>query len=224
MQRLESEPQMEFAPLNPSYKDLGYSNDPDKINAFFSGETGFPMIDAVVRCLVQTRFINFRMRSMITSFACHALHISWQVLDAPLARLFLDYEPGIHLSQLQMQAGVVGINTLRTYNPTKQIIDQDPDCTFIKSWIPELRGYTPAEIIDHVNFPLDGYAKPIVDWKSAVDQMRKMIYDIRRLPESKEIAKLVFEKHGSRKKNTMRKRPAKSKAKTKRIVSPSLFD
>lgn len=200
MQRLESEPTMEFEPLNLAYKNLGYTNDLERIEAFFVGQTGFPLVDAVMRCLYQTRFINFRMRAMITSFACHALHISWQILDARLAQLFLDYEPGIHLSQLQMQAGVVGINTVRTYNPIKQIIDQDAHCQFIKKWVPELRPYTPAEIIDHVNFPVNGYTKPIVDWKTSVAVMRKMIYQVRSLPNSKETSQAVFVKHGSRKK------------------------
>ena len=55
-------------------------------------------------------FMNFRMRAMVVSFACFGLHLSWRTIHAPLARLFLDYEPGIHLSQLQMQAGITGIN------------------------------------------------------------------------------------------------------------------
>ena len=65
------------------------------------------------------------MRAMIASFAMHTLHLSWKTINAPMARLYTDYEAGIHLSQLQMQAGVVGINTLRVYSPTKQIIDHD---------------------------------------------------------------------------------------------------
>ncbi len=224
MQRLETEPRMEFRPINPAFLELKYGNNPAYLVAFFNGKTGFPMIDAVMRCLQQTRFINFRMRSMVTSFACHALHLSWQKINAPLARLFLDYEPGIHLSQLQMQAGVVGINTLRTYNPTKQIIDQDPRCIFIKKWLPELANYTPAEIIDHVNFPVAGYPPPIVDWKISVAQMRKMIHEIRQKQASKEMAQTVFQKHGSRKKNTMGKRRSQSKSKQVPANAPTLFD
>jgi len=91
------------------------------------------MIDACMRCLNATGFMNFRMRSMLVSFACYGLHLDWRLIHPHLARVFLDYEPGIHLSQLQMQAGVVGINTIRVYSPHKQIIDQDPECVFIKN-------------------------------------------------------------------------------------------
>jgi deoxyribodipyrimidine photo-lyase len=222
MQRLESESVMEFKPLNRAYEQLSYVNNPKQIAAFFAGKTGYPMIDAVMRCLYQTRFINFRMRSMITSFACHTLQVDWRIVNIPLAKLFLDYEPGIHLSQLQMQAGVVGINTLRTYNPTKQLIDQDPNCVFVKKWIPELQKYTPAEIIDHVNFPLADYERPIVEWKTASAEMRKKITDIRKSYLTKATSQAVFQKHGSRKKNTMGKRKAKPKADKSGTLS--LFD
>jgi deoxyribodipyrimidine photo-lyase len=222
MQRLESEPVMEFQPLNRAYEKLDYANNPEQTEAFFAGKTGYPMIDAVMRCLHQTRFVNFRMRAMITSFACHTLQIDWRLVNKPLAQFFLDYEPGIHLSQLQMQAGVVGINTLRTYNPTKQLIDQDPACVFVKKWVPELRNFTPAEIIDHVTFPLADYVRPIVEWRTASAEMRKKISEIRKSFFTKEISQTVFQKHGSRKKNTMGKRKAKPKAVNPN--APSLFD
>ena len=79
------------------------------------------------------------MRAMIVSFACFVLHISWKEINYPLAKLFIDYEPGIHISQLQMQAGIVGINTIRVYSPSKQAIDQDPDAIFIKNGFQNLR-------------------------------------------------------------------------------------
>ncbi len=210
IQRLETEPQMEHAALNEAFDEVVYDATPAQVEAWATGTTGFPMVDACVRCLVTTGFVNFRMRAMLTSFGCHVLHIDWRTLDPIMARMYTDYEPGIHLSQLQMQASVVGINTVRVYNPTKQLEDHDPDCVFVKKWIPELRPYTAKEIIRHNQSPLDGYPAPVVDYREESDKMKAQIYAIKRKSTTKEIASRVYEKHGSRK-GPMRRRKAAAK-------------
>ncbi len=199
IQRLETEPQMEYEPLNSAYNQIIYDAPEEHIMAWYEGRTGFPMVDACVRCLRATGFINFRMRALLTSTACHVLHIDWKRLDPLMARLYTDYEPGIHISQLQMQAAVVGINTIRVYSPHKQIIDQDPDTAFIKEWIPELREYSPAEIQGHRMESLGSYPGQVVDYISASKAMKSQLYSIKGRKETKEIAQQVYLKHGSRK-------------------------
>ena len=125
-QRLETEVEMEHRPLNPNFWDLALENSDELYQAWITGTTGFPMVDACIRCMSVTGYINFRMRSMLTSTAAHMFHLDFRRIDKPMARLYTDYEPGIHLAQLQMQAGMVGINTLRTYSPEKQFTDHDP--------------------------------------------------------------------------------------------------
>ncbi|UZO80095.1 deoxyribodipyrimidine photo-lyase [Aquimarina sp. ERC-38] len=213
IQRLETDPQMEFQALNVAYEDLFYENDPAHYQAWITGTTGFPMIDACIRCLYQTGFLNFRMRALLTSFACHTLHISWKLINYPMAQLYTDYEPGIHISQLQMQASVVGINTVRIYSPTKQIIDQDPEAVFIKKFVPELRPFSAEEIIAHTDTPLGDYPAQIVDWKTASTEMRTRIYAVRKQEGYREIAAKVYEKHGSRRSSGKKARPKKTKAK-----------
>jgi len=188
IQRLESVPQTEFVALNPAYANLVYTDDPDKLTAWVHGMTGFPLIDACMRCLQSIGFVNFRMRAMVVSFAVYGLHLSWRTIHPPLARIFLDYEPGIHLSQLQMQAGVVGINTIRVYNPTKQITDQD------------------HEIIEHQSEPLGEYPAPIVDFQMASRAMKDQVFAIRKSTEGKEASEVVLKAHGSRKKRPVRKK------------------
>ncbi|GAA4115246.1 FAD-binding domain-containing protein [Aquimarina addita] len=206
IQRLETEPSMEFEAINLAYEKLEYNADPKLLSAWQNGNTGFPMVDASIRCLNETGFINFRMRAMITSFACHTLQISWKDINCPMAKMYTDYEPGIHLSQLQMQASVVGINTVRIYNPNKQIIDQDPDTIFIKKFVPELKKYSSEQIILHKEETLGNYPPNIVDYKISSAEMRQKIYAIRKTEGYREIADAVYKKHGSRKKSKTKNR------------------
>ena len=198
IQRLESAPEMEFQSLNPAYENIQYQDDNAKLEAWKYGRTGFPIIDACMRCLQAIGFINFRMRAMVVSFAIFGLHLSWKTIHPYLAQIFLDYEPGIHIAQLQMQAGIVGINTIRVYNPTKQIIDQDPDCIFIKEWIDELSDYSPAEILNYEQIILGDYPAPIVDFKSNAKAMKDQIFAIRHSIEGKKASQIVLNLHGSR--------------------------
>ncbi len=204
IQRLESSPEMEFRPLNPAYAVIDYENDPALLRAWEQGRTGFPIIDACMRCLNATGFMNFRMRAMLVSFACYGLHLDWRVIHPHLARVFLDYEPGIHLSQLQMQAGIVGINTIRVYSPTKQLSDQDPDCRFVKTWLPELRPYTSDQILAYETQILKGYAPPVVDFKSRTKAMKDQIYAVRKSATGRAASAQVLRKHGSRKRSHTR--------------------
>lgn len=198
VQRLESASCMEFRALNPAYEVLEYSQDTSRLAAWLNGETGFPLVDACMRCLQATGFLNFRMRAMVVNFACFGLHIHWRDLQYPLARLFTDYEPGIHFSQVQMQAAIVGINTIRVYSPLKQLIDQDPGCQFIKRWIPELRCYSAEQIACHETMPLPGYPRAIVDAEQNIRVMKDRISRIRKSDEGREASQQVLVKHGSR--------------------------
>lgn len=141
IQKLESQPSLEKQDQCLAFSHL--RRQPNDFNekyfeAWCQGRTGFPFVDACMRSLIHTGWLNFRMRAMLVSFATYNLWLDWKKIAGHLARLFLDYEPGIHYPQLQMQAGTTGINAMRVYNVTKQGKDQDPNGVFIKKYVPEL--------------------------------------------------------------------------------------
>ncbi len=222
-QRLETEVEIETRALHPAYRDLPYENDPKLLEAWAAGRTGCPMVDAVMRCLAATGFANFRMRAMAVSFAVAGLHLDWRVAHDPLAKVFLDYDPGIHFSQLQMQAGVVGFNSVRVYNPAKQLLDHDPKCVFVKRWLPELRRATAEAIRDHDFDPVPGYVPPVVDIRERSAAWKAVLFGVRATQDPVVTAE-VYRRHGSRLRPS--ESPARRRAvsrKPARADQPTLF-
>ena len=206
IQKFEDQSSIEFINMHRGYDGLRPSilntQQQKLFTAWQQGLTGYPMIDACMRCLKQTGWINFRMRAMLVSFASYNLWIDWRYTAHYLAKMFIDYEPGIHYSQIQMQSGTTGINTIRIYNPTKQGLDQDPDGKFIKQWIPELENMPINKLHTPWEMPLflNGYPAPIVDFLDSRKAAMSKISAVRKQASSKIEAKQVLAKHGSRKK------------------------
>lgn len=197
IQKFESLCEIEFSNTNAAFDSIRTEVNETYYRAWASGQTGYPLIDACMNCLRETGYINFRMRAMLVSFLTHNLWQHWKTGAHHLARYFLDYEPGIHYPQLQMQAGTMGVNTIRTYNPVKQSTDHDPEGLFIKQWIPALHSVPPTFI--HEPWKMTAadqtfynccigkdYPAPIIDLPTSSREANKKLWALKKTAFAKE--------------------------------------
>ncbi len=243
MQKLESEPEIEYRNMHSAIGDIrdekyADASTIDKLEKWKSGQTGWPLVDACMAMLNQTGWINFRMRAMLISTASYLYWLHWRETGLHLAREFLDYEPGIHWPQIQMQSGTTGINTLRIYNPIKQARDQDPEGKFVKQWIPALRDVPNIWIFEPWLMTSElqqkygcvigqDYPSPIISVESAIKLARSKIFAIRQDASNTQETRNIVEKHASRKfKPITRKKNSKTikaEKKTDNICQQDLF-
>lgn len=190
VQRFESHCHMEYLPLVPQMAQLEPEFDAEKFAAWQHGRTGWPMVDACMRYLHYYGWINFRMRALLVSAATYSLGLPWQPVAQWLAKLFVDYEPGIHYSQVQMQSGQASNSILRIYNPVTQAQRLDPDGVFVKKWIPELQLVEGAWLFEPWLMPNKlkhqvgwsenyYYPEPLVDFEQTHRQIKAAIAKLR---------------------------------------------
>jgi deoxyribodipyrimidine photo-lyase len=211
IQKLESQPAIEWQAQHRLFEAARRRTvvDDPMLEAWAKGMTGFPFVDACMRSLIATGWLNFRMRAMVQAFASYHLALDWQMSGTRLARLFTDYEPGIHWPQVQMQSGQTGINTPRIYNPVKQGHDQDPTGQFVRRWVPELAGLPDALIhepwrLDQESLKAAGialgetYPARLIDHVEGARAARDRLTAVRHEAAYRSEAQKVYDQHGSR--------------------------
>ena len=236
IQKLESEPELEYQNVHRSYDGLRENDwNPAHFEALTTARTGWPLVDACVVMLRETGWLNFRMRAMLVSVAAYPLWLHWRPVGQWLARQFLDYEPGIHWSQMQMQSGTTGINTPRVYNPIKQAHDHDPHGHFVRRWLPYMRRVPdawlfepwrmPVVMQEHLKLTVGKSAEfdipePVVDLQTATREAKAKLFALRAQPEVRAGKAAIVEKHASRS-NVRTNKPA-SKSTSRRKISPKI--
>jgi deoxyribodipyrimidine photo-lyase len=150
-----------------------------------TGTTGFALIDASMRQLLQHGWMNFRMRAMNATFLTVICGIPWQWGAKHYMQHLIDGDIAIDSWQWQMQAGITNpfSKTFRIYNPTKNLIEKDPDLEYIHTFIPELKGVSMNQLLDHqqndgsmlLGSEIPGYPKPMVNIEHQRTQNGKRI-------------------------------------------------
>ncbi len=206
IQKFEREKNLESENFNKAFNQINKIENDRFRESFENAKTGYPLVDACIRCLKETGYLNFRMRAMLVSFASHNLWLPWQKTAHFLAQNFLDFEPGIHYPQVQMQSFMVGTHTLRIYNIIKQSLDQDFKGEFIKKWVPELIDLPPELIHEPYNLSIFdsqaynffsgiSYPKPIVDYKETSNYAKKILIDTVRSFQAQKENNRILSKH-----------------------------
>lgn len=215
IQKLEDAPDLDQVAMHRAYDNLRPRDaNETHLSAWETGETGLPFLDACMRSLRATGWLNFRMRAMVMSVATYHLWLDWRAAGTRLARLFTDYEPGIHWSQVQMQSGITGMNSIRIYNPMKQAVEHDPKGEFVRRWCPELRDVPDAFL--HEPWMWEGASGPvgktyphrIVDFEANARLARDRIWAVRKDRSNKAETAMVVKKHASRKAPVKRRKTA----------------
>ncbi|MBM3191149.1 MAG: deoxyribodipyrimidine photo-lyase [Chlamydiae bacterium] len=152
--------------FHKKFDKLPWENSPGHFKRFCEGTTGFPIVDAGIREMLQTGYMHNRVRMIVASFLVKDLHIHWQKGEKFFAKHLIDYDPAINNGNWQWAAstGCDAQPYFRIFNPWRQQITFDPEALYIKKWIPELSKETPQVIHNLYKQEKDvNYPTPIVD-------------------------------------------------------------
>lgn len=162
-------PQVFSGAFHAEYDRLQWSHDEQMFRKWCEGKTGFPIVDAGMREMNQTGFMHNRVRMISASFLVKDLHINWRWGERYFAQTLIDYDPAVNNGNWQWAAstGCDAQPYFRIFNPWTQAKKFDPNCSYIKKWIPELAPLAP-EIIhkwhqEKLRRQYPFYPFPIVD-------------------------------------------------------------
>lgn len=184
-QKLQDWPGWTERSVNPVFRNLHRGDhDPELVAAWKRGETGFPLVDAAMRALVETGWINFRLRSLVATFFSYVLGEWWKRGADFLYRHLIDADPGINYTQWQSQANLTGVHPVRVYDPAKQVREYDADGAYVRRYVPELEALpdahlprpekTPLSVQENVGVRIgEDYPYPVVDFEARAAAARE---------------------------------------------------
>ena len=172
--------------LKPKYNKIKWHHNESWFQAWCKGNTGIPILDAAQRQLLILGWVHNRGRMISSSMLTKILMIDWKKGEQFYAKHLVDYDVANNNGGWQWSAGT-GADSQeywRTFNPYTQSKEHDPDCEYIKKWIPELKDVPSKDIHDWentcINYSNIKYPKPIVNYseqkKKALQMYKQALY------------------------------------------------
>ncbi len=169
--------------LKPQYDKINWHHNSNWFSKWCDGETGFPIVDAGMRQLNTTGYMHNRARLIVSSFLVKTLLIDWRHGEKYFASKLVDYDVASNNGNWQWTAGS-GADAqpyFRIFNPWRQAEEHDPDCMYIKKWIPELTDVPNDAIFNWDTYWIDykntKYCKPICNYSEQKEKALKMYND-----------------------------------------------
>lgn len=192
---LAHHPRVLREPYKPAFANLAWRDDPDAFEAWRTGQTGYPVVDAAMRQLRATGFVHNRARMIAASFLTKDLLLDWRLGEAEFMRHLVDGDVASNNGGWQWTTGT-GTDPqpwFRVFNPILQGKRFDPDGAYVRRWVPELRGIVGEAI--HEPWTLDvaardaarvrigtDYPAPIVDHAAARERALEVYGAAREVP------------------------------------------
>ncbi|MEM2039318.1 MAG: deoxyribodipyrimidine photo-lyase [Zestosphaera sp.] len=174
---MEKHPWMRRLELKPYMRNLKWRDDEELFRAFTEGKTGYPIVDAGIKQLKREKWIHNRVRLIVASFLVKDLHIDWKKGEEFFKKYLIDYDEALNIGNWQWAASV-GVDPLpiRLFNPILQSKKYDPECVYIKKYLPELESFKCEELHDPLKYRLAGYHEPVVNHYTAVEEFRLKVF------------------------------------------------
>ncbi len=161
---LDMYPHVTKGSFKREYDRVVFPGGAPEFTSWAEGQTGYPIVDAAMRCLNQTGMMHNRLRMVVASFLCKTLLVDWKKGEHYFAEKLLDFDLAANNGGWQWSAstGCDAQPYFRIFNPYSQSEKFDPKGEFIRQWVPELAHLNAREI--HKPDPLmaPGYVRPVV--------------------------------------------------------------
>ena len=176
---LDVYPRIEHSSFKPQYDKIKYPNDPQLFQSWCEGETGFPLVDAAMRCLNETGLMHNRLRMVCASFLCKTLLVDWRMGEKYFAEKLLDFDLAANNGgwQWSSSSGCDAQPYFRIFNPYTQSEKFDADGHFIRTWVPELQNLKGKDIHHPDQLLAPDYPRPVVNYEMSRMKCLK-IYEV----------------------------------------------